>query len=238
MLVDRISLTNKSTDPAHRQSRPIAGSVLGRQLTVEFIGTFILVLTVGLSTSSKGAGDLAPLAIGSALMVMVFAGGHISGAHYNPAVSFAALLAGKLRRRQTASYVLTQLAAGALAALLVRAFVGPATPAVLGSDWKILVGELIFTLALAYVVLNVTSAAGTEGNSFYGLAIGFTVATGIFAVGKTTGGVFNLAVALGGGVTGALTWSHSWIYILAGILGGAAAAALFVYLCAPHAEGD
>jgi aquaporin Z len=87
-------------------------------------------------------------------------------------------------------------------------------------------------------VLNVTSAAGTEGNSFYGLAIGFTVATGIFAVGKTTGGVFNPAVALGGGVTGALTWSQSWIYILASILGGAAAAALFVYLRAPHAEGD
>jgi aquaporin Z len=238
MLVDRISLTNKSTDPADRLAQPIAGYVLGRQLTVEFIGTFILVLTVGLSTSSKGAGDLAPLAIGSALMVMVFAGGHISGAHYNPAVSFAALLAGKLRRRQTASYVLTQLAAGALAALLVRAFVGPATPAVLGSDWKILVGELIFTLVLAYVVLNVTSAEGTKGNSFYGLAIGFTVATGIFAVGKTTGGVFNLAVALGGGVTGALTWSHSWIYILASILGGAAAAALFVYLLTPHAEGD
>ena len=115
---------------------------------------------------------------------------------------------------------------------------GPATPAVLGSDWKILVGELIFTLALAYVVLNVTSAEDTKGNSFYGLAIGFTVATGIFAVGKTTGGVFNLAVALGGGVTGALTWSHSWIYILASILGGAAAAALFVYLLPPYAEGD
>ena len=88
MLVDQISLTNESTDPAHRLSRPIAGSVLGRQLTVEFIGTFILVLTVGLSTSSEGAGDLAPLAIGSALIVMACAGGHISGAHYNPAVSF------------------------------------------------------------------------------------------------------------------------------------------------------
>jgi aquaporin Z len=186
MLVDRISRTNNSTDPAHRLSRPNAGSTRGRQLTVEFVGTFILVLTVGLSTSSKGAGDLAPLAIGSALMVMVFAGGHISGAHYNPA---AALLAGKFRRRQAASYVLTQLAAGALAALLVRALVGPAKPALLGSDWKILVGEVIFTLALAYVVLNVTAAEATEGNSFYGLAIGFTVATGFFAVGKTTGGV-------------------------------------------------
>jgi glycerol uptake facilitator-like aquaporin len=87
MLVDRISRTNKSTDPAHRLFRPIAASTLGRQLTVESIGTFILVLTVGLSTSTKGAGDLAPLAIGSALMVMVFAGGHISGAHQSEAVA-------------------------------------------------------------------------------------------------------------------------------------------------------
>jgi aquaporin Z len=189
MLVARISRPNKSTDAAHRLSRLNAASTIGRQLTVEFIGTFILVLTVGLSTSSTGAGDLAPLAIGSARMVMVFAGGHISGAHYNPAVSFAALLAGRLRLRQTVSYVLTQLAAGALAALLVRAFVQPTTPAVLGSDWKILVGELIFTLALAYVVLNVTAAEATEGNSFYGLAIGFTLTTGILAVGRTTGGV-------------------------------------------------
>ena len=230
MLVDRISRRNNSTGPAHRLFRLIAASTLGRQLTVEFIGTFILVLTIGLSTSNKGAGDLAPVAIGSALMVMVFAGGHISGVHYNPAVSFAALLTGKLRPRQTASYVLTQLAAGALAAVLVRALVGLAAPARLASDWKILVGELIFTLALAYVVLNVTSAEATEGNSFYGLAIGFTVATGIFAVGKTTGGVFNLAAALGGSVTGALTWSHSWIYLLASLLGGASAAAVFAYL--------
>ena len=101
MLVDRISRTNNSTDPAHRSFRLIAASTLGRQLTVEFIGTFILVLTVGLSTSTKGAGDLAPLG-------------------------------GKLSRRQTARYAVTQLATGALAALLVRAFVGPATLAVLG----------------------------------------------------------------------------------------------------------
>jgi len=230
MHIDQTPHTNNALDPAHRLTRHTPDSLLARQLTVEFIGTFILVLTIGLATSSKGAGELAPLAIGSALMVMVFAGGHISGAHYNPAVSFAALLTGKLRRRQTVSYVLTQLAAGALAALLVRALVGPATPAVLASDWKIFVGELIFTLALAFVVLNVTSNQATEGNSFYGLAIGFTVATGVFAVGKTTGGVFNLAAALGGSVTGALTWSRSWIYVVASLLGGAGAAVLFAYL--------
>jgi aquaporin Z len=212
--------------------------LLGRQLTVEFIGTFILVFTVGLATSGEGAGDLAPLAIGSALMVMVFAGGHISGAHYNPAVSFAALLAGKLHPRQTVCYVMTQLAAGALAALLVRAFAGPATPALLGSDWKILVGEFVFTLALAYVVLNVTAAEATEGNSFFGLAIGFTIVTGAFAVGKTTGGAFNLAVALGGSITGALTWSDAWIYIAASFLGGAGAATLFAYLHPSYDEAD
>jgi aquaporin Z len=237
MLTDRLSHTNNSVhpanssvDPAHRLVKLVSPSLLGRQLTVEFIGTFVLVLTIGLATSSKGAGDLAPVAIGSALMVMVFAGGHISGAHYNPAVSIAMLLAGKLRPRSAAPYVITQLAAGALAALLVRALVGRATPAILGSDWKILVGELIFTLALAYVVLNVTVALATEGNSFYGLAIGFTVTTGIFAVGRTTGGLFNLAAALGGIITGALTWNHSWIYILASLLGGAIAAVLYAYL--------
>jgi len=172
MHVDRTRRTNNSTGLAHRLTRRNRGSLLGRQLTVEFVGTFILVLTVGLSTSSKGAGDLAPLAIGSALMVMVFAGGHISGAHYNPAVSLAALLTGKLHPRQTACYVLTQFAAGALAALLVRAFVGPATPALLGSDWKILVGEFIFTLALAYVVLNVTAAEATEETHSLGWRLG------------------------------------------------------------------
>jgi len=113
-----------------------------------------------------------------------------------------------------------------------------AATAVLCSDWKILVGELIFTLALAYVVLNVMSAEATEGNSFYGPAIGFTVATGIFSVDRTTGRVFNLAVALGSGVTGALAWSHSWIYVLAGLVGGAGAAALFTYLHPSRREGE
>jgi aquaporin Z len=237
MLADRIAHSNITLDPATRLARRLPASPLARQLTVEFLGTFILVLTIGLATSSKGAGDLAPLAIGSALMVMVFAGGHISGAHYNPAVSIAVLLAGKLRQRQAACYILTQLFAGVIAALVVRAMVGPATRAAVASEWRILIAEFAFTLALAYVVLNVTAATATEGNSFYGLAIGATIATGIFAVGKTSGGLFNLAAALGGGVTGALAWSHWWIYLLACLLGSAAAAVIFAYLHPPLAEG-
>jgi aquaporin Z len=238
MLTHHIPPRADSIGLATRLAGRFPASLLARQLTVEFIGTFVLVLTIGLATSTKGAGVLAPVAIGSALMVMVFAGGHISGAHYNPAVSIAALLTGRLRERQAACYILTQLSAAVLAALLVRAMVGPATQVAVASDWKILVGEFVFTLALAFVVLNVTSAAATNGNSFYGLAIGATITTGIFAFGKISGGLFNLAAALGGGVTGALAWSHWWIYLLACLLGSAAAAVVFGYLDAPLADGQ
>src|SRR5438067_229571 len=189
---------------------------LGRKLVVEFIGTFFLVFTVGMATNPKtGAGTLAPLAIGASLMVMVFAGGHISGGHYNPAVSTAVLIRGKMTSNEWVAYVVLQLVAGVLAGLLARGLNGGESAAALASTWKMLVVEFLFTFALAYVVLNVATARGTEGNSFYGLAIGFTVAAGAFAVGGVSGGAFNPAVALGASVLGILKWSHIWIYLLA-----------------------
>src|SRR5438309_3754916 len=98
---------------------------LGRKLAVEFIGTFFLVFTVAMATNPKtGAGSppgsLAPLAIGAVLMVMVFAGGHISGAHYNPAVSTAVLIRGKIASGEWLGYVVTQLVAAVAAALVAR----------------------------------------------------------------------------------------------------------------------
>lgn len=204
---------------------------LDRKLTVEFVGTFFLVFTVGMATAPKtGAGTLAPLAIGSVLMVMVFAGGHVSGGHYNPAVSTAVLVRGKLASSEWLAYVATQLVAGVLAGLLVRGFNGSESAAALASTWKILVAEFLFTFALAYVVLNVATARGTEGNSFYGLAIGFTVGAGAFAVGGISGGAFNPAVALGASVIGILKWSHIWIYLVATLAGGIVAAWTFRYI--------
>jgi len=213
---------------------------LTRKLGVEFIGTFFLVYTVCTATNPKtGAGTLAPLAIGAVLMVMVFAGGHVSGAHYNPAVSIAVLLRRRMTPTEWVSYVVVQLVAGVLAALLARAVVGHASAAPLASTWKRLVVEFLFTFALAYVVLNVATARGTEGNSFYGLAIGFTVAAGAFAVGGISGGAFNPAVALGASVLGALKWSHYWIYVLAPLAGGVVAAGAFLYTqVAEKPEGD
>lgn len=205
------------------------GSLNGK-LAVEFIGAFILVFTVGLATARTGAGTLAPLAIGSVLMVMVFAGGHVSGGHYNPAISLAVLLRGKLKFRDATAYVAVQLLAGALAGLLVRGLSGRASQAALASEWKILVVEFLFTFALAYVVLNVATADDTEGNSYYGLAVGFTVAAGAFAVGGISGGAFNPAVALGASIMGHFPWSHIWVYALADAIGGCAAAGVFLSL--------
>src|SRR5881296_458434 len=195
----------------------------------ELIGTFFLVLTIGCTVIGAGTGVIAPLAIGAALMVMVFAGGHISGAHYNPAVTLGVLIRGKVNVTDVVPYWLAQLAGSAIAALIVSkilragAAVTPITPHV----GPALVAEFLFTFALVYVVLNAATAEGTSGNSFYGLAIGMTVMTGAFAVGDISGGAFNPAVAVGISVLGISSWSNIWIYLVADFAGGILAALIF-----------
>jgi aquaporin Z len=212
---------------------------LQRKLAVEFLGMFIFVFTVGMATNKAGAGALAPIAIGSVLMVMVFAGGHVSGGHFNPAVSTAVLLRGRMAAGEYGPYVVTQFVAAVVAGLLVRYVGGREPHAVVASNGKMLIVEFIYTFALAWVVLHVATARGTDGNSFYGLAIGFTVVTGAFAVGGISGGAFNPAIAVGASVTGLFEWSNIWIYLVADFLGGAAAAFAFLYVLPAEKEiGD
>jgi aquaporin Z len=213
---------------------------LDRKLAVEFIGMFLFVFTVGMATESanKSGAVLAPLAIGSLLMVIVFAGGHVSGGHYNPAVSTAVFLRGKIKSHEYGAYVVTQFIAAALAGLLVNAVGGKETAGVTASTGKMLVVEFLFTFALAYVVLNVATAKGTEGNSFYGLAIGFVVVVGAISVGWVSGAAFNPAIALGATVLGAFKWANIWIYLLADFLGGAAGAGAFLYIQGEHARAE
>ncbi len=212
---------------------------LNRKLAVEFIGMFMFVFTVGMATNKAGAGALAPLAIGSLLMVMVFAGAHISGGHYNPAVSTAVFVRGKMSSNEYRGYMITQFVAAILAGLTVRVVGGHEANASVAGAGRMLIAEFLFTFALCWVVLNVATARGTEGNSFYGLAIGFTVVVGAFAVGGISGGAFNPAIALGAMVTGLFKWSNIWIYLIADFLGGAAAAYVFLYLLpAEKAAGD
>ncbi len=195
----------------------------------EFIGTFFLVFVIGMSVlEPNSAGLLAPLAIGSALAVMVFAGGHVSGGHYNPAVSLAVWLRGRLSAPDMIGYWIAQLLAAIVAALLTLYFKGHAAePSVNWDSAKAFVAELLFAFALCYVVLNVATAKETQGNSYFGWAIGFTVLIGAYAVGAISSGAFNPAVALGITILNLNTWANLWIYFVANLLGGAIAAFVF-----------
>jgi aquaporin Z len=205
-----------------------------RKFIVEAIGTFFLVLTVGqtmIQPAHSPTAALAPLAIGAVLMVMVYAGGHVSGAHYNPAVSLAVWMRGQCTSGELPVYVLAQLLAAVAATGAVTLFkqgIGP--PAAPISIGPALLAEFLFTFALAYMVLNVATVGGTKGNSYYGLAIGFTVMVGAYAVGDVSGGAFNPAVAVG------ITLMHLsapgclWALLVGELLGAAAAAAVFAAL--------
>jgi aquaporin Z len=195
---------------------------------VEFVGTFFLVFTVGCTVVGSGAGALAPLAIGSALMVMVFAGGHVSGGHYNPAVTLGVWLRGKCEAKDVGPYMISQIVGSVLAALAVKYLkMGTTVTPMSLNTLPVLLAEFLFTFALVFVVLNTATAKGTAGNSFYGLAIGFTVMSGAFAVGNISGGAFNPAVAVGISVMGLAAWPNIWVYWLAEFAAGVAAAFLF-----------
>jgi len=199
-----------------------------KKYIVEFIGTFFLVFTVGMAVRGGAEPVAAALAIGSSLMVMIFAGGHISGGHFNPAVTLAVTLRGKATSKDLIPYWAAQLLAGFVAALLVNALFNgkPASPALHGTMPSLIV-EFLFTFALAWVVLNTATAKGTSGNSFYGLAIGFTVVTGAIAVGGISGGAFNPAVGLGVFMMGLEKVQQLGVYFVADLAGGLAAALAF-----------
>src|SRR5918996_4486611 len=201
----------------------------------EFIGTFFLVLTIGCTVIGAGTGVIAPLAIGAALMVMVYAGGHVSGGHYNPAVTLGVYIRGKVNATDVVPYMVAQVAGAVLAALLVTKYLraGVAVIPITPYAGSALVAEFLFTFALVYVVLNAATAEGTSGNSFYGLAIGMTVMTGAFAVGDISGGAFNPAVALGICVLGISSWGNIWIYLLADFAAGVLAAVIFQLINPP-----
>ncbi len=198
----------------------------------ELIGTFFLVLTIGLTVTAGSA--LAPLAIGAALMVMVYMGGHISGAHYNPAVSLAVMMRGKIETVEAVKYMVFQVVGAILAGFATVWLAGEAlvvAPAIGVSSLQALGVEILFTFALALVVLQTATNDATAGNSYYGLAIGFTVFAGTAAGGPISGGAFNPAVGLGPAIVDAVTGGSSitgvWIYLAGPFIGGALAALVY-----------
>lgn len=195
---------------------------------VEFVGTFFLVFTITMVVIEPGAGALAPLAIGSVLMVMVYAGGHVSGAHYNPAVTMAVFLRGKCPAGDIAPYIIAQLLAAAAASGLALVFKD--TSGLTPSEFEIvptILAEVLFTFALVFVILNVATAKATAGNPYYGVAIGLTVLAGAYAVGGVSGGAFNPAVVLALGITGLAEWTDLWMHLIGNVGGALAAVAAF-----------
>jgi aquaporin Z len=201
-----------------------------RKYIAEFIGTFFLVFTIGCTVLFDAPGVIAPLAIGAILMTMIFAGGHISGGHFNPAVTLGVWLRGRCATADVLPYMLAQVLGGLAAAFAVLVLKGvPGTPGPLAAG-PALLAEFLFTFALVYVVINVATAKGTSENSFYGLAIGMTVMAGAFSVGSISGAAFNPAVAISATLMGLLSWSSLWIYFVANFAGGAVAALVFRFL--------
>jgi aquaporin Z len=203
-----------------------------KKLLTEFIGTFFLVLFIGLAVTGELL--LAPVAIGVGLTVLVYMGGHISGAHYNPAVSTAALLRGKMPASDFVPYLAAQFLGAVAAAAMVHVLVGqtfaPAPAPGLGILAPLLV-EVLFTFLLVLVVLNVATHPGTKGNSHYGIAIGGTVMAAVFVGGGISGGAFNPAVGIGSIVVHAVTtggsFANLWLYLVGPMTGGLLAAVVF-----------
>lgn len=200
-----------------------------KKYLTEFVGTFFLVLIIGLSQN--------PLAIGFGLTVLVYMGAHISGAHYNPAVSFAMLLRKEINSSDFFKYLLSQILGAFAAAFLVA---NMSSNMVVQPDLQepvamILVAELIFTYLLVFVILNVATHPNLDGNSFYGFAIGLTVMAGAFCVGPLSGGVFNPAVSIGPSLVDIITENgvsqyFVWYYLTAPMAGSVMAVIHFNYL--------
>ena len=205
-----------------------------QKFIMELIGTFFLVLTVGACIDNPSLGVIAPVAIGGALMIMIFAGGHISGGHYNPAVTLAVALRGRLSALEVPGYWVAQLIGALIAAGIVYYLKGDNQPVTSDAPsyslGQMALAEFLFTFALAFVVLNVATAKATAGNSFYGLAIGSTVMVGAFAVGSISGGVFNPAVATGALYMGLLPPADYFGYVAAQLSAGVFAAYIFKVL--------
>jgi len=206
-----------------------------KKYIVEFIGTFFLILTIIISVNS-GLGNFAPLAIGAILMAMIYAGGHISGAHFNPAVTLGVFLRGKCSASDIPGYVIAQLTGGVLAALVGKVLLGYLNPELTISPSPLFnaigggLAEFLGTFALVWVILHVATAKGTEGNSFYGMAIGFTVTACAYSLGGITGGAFNPAVVAGITVIEMSSLSNIPVFLVAQLLASAAAAFMFKFV--------
>ena len=200
-----------------------------QKLTTEFIGTFFLSLTICTAAVYGSAGDYAPFGIAATLMVMIYAGGYISGAHYNPAVTVSIYLRGACEKDEVLPYIVSQVIAAVSAAIVVESLLFPdaLSPEMADLGTDAVVAELLFTFALAYVILNVATTESTSGNGYYGAAIALVVLAGAITVGSISLASFNPAVTSALIVSGKLALADSWMHFVPQFVG--AIMATYVY---------
>lgn len=199
-----------------------------KKLVMEFLGTFFLVLTFALTGN--------PFAIASILMAWVYIGGFVSGAHYNPAVSLAMAIRGRLGWQHVPYYMAAQILGGILAfalAYFLHGSINIPTPAT--NLLHAFIVEILLAFVFAFVVLAVATANVFKNNDIFGLAIGFTIPALAYIGGPISGGLFNPAIALGANLFGLVKkipveWSHVGMYVGGALIGGALAAYAFDYL--------
>lgn len=199
-----------------------------KKYLAEGIGTFFLMLIIIL-TANNGAANLSPLAVGLALTGLTYAGWHISNAHFNPAITLAVLMRGRIDRTDALYYVIAQAAGAVLAALfgvfLLNCSGAASVPMHVSKNGLCaLVAEFLGAFALAYVILNVAFRNTPTDQVHHGAAAGCTLASLTWALGSISGGAFNPAVALGASICGMYDWADCWIYLIGTLLGAAAAA--------------
>ncbi len=200
---------------------------LQQKLIAEFVGTFFLALTICTAAVHGEAGDYAPFAIAATLMVMIYGVGHISGAHFNPAVTVAVWLRGACEKDDVAPYIAVQIIAGALAALASEMFAETSVTTLEMDTTQALGAEFLYTFALVFVILNVATSEATEGNGYYGAAIAFVVLAGALTVGEFSGGSFNPAVTGALFVSGRVDVADLWIHLVPQFIAGILAVQAF-----------
>ncbi len=209
-----------------------------RKYVVEFVGTFFLVMTICM-TSGGGLGHIAPTAAGLMLIVIMYSGFHISGGHFNPAVSLAVYLRGKLNSGDVLPYIVGQFLGGTLAAMLAGFLLSSmGIPEASPKELDIvpsLIAEVLGTILFVYVFLNLTTIKKTAGNVFYGLTLGCTMTAAMYAFGGVSVGAFNPAIALSLTMASLTSWASIWIFLVANFAGGVLAAFLSQYVNGPEA---
>ncbi len=215
-------------------------NIMKPKLAVEFIGTFFLSLTICLAAAHGLAGELAPFAIASILMVLIYSGAHVSGAHYNPVVTISIWIRGASEKSEVFPYILAQLFGGALAALVTSNLI------ITGSYHEefpldsfdptnsqtsaIIICEMLFTFALVFVILNVATSERNQGNGYFGVAISFVVLAGALTVGSISLASFNPAVTTSLIILGKMSLGDIWLHLTPQLIGGISAAYLFIFI--------